>query len=261
MFDTHAHLEMIDSKVSDIIERAKAASVTRILTAGTTESANSFVLEQSQQFEGIVYGAVAYDRDQTNNDLPQMVASIDKILSSAPAGIVAVGETGLDFHYLRETADAQTALFEAQLDLAAKHTLPVIVHSREAENETIACLKSHAAKWSGEPDRIGVIHCFTASQAFAKEALALGFMISFSGILTFKKARELREIAKSLPMERLLVETDAPYLAPEPLRGKKNEPAYLPHTVACLAELRGMSTGEMASVTEANACRLFGIAS
>ena len=171
--------------------------------------------------------------------------------------VVAVGEIGLDFHYAPETAEAQVALFRGQLAQARELGLPVIVHSREADAETLSELRAHAAAWTGAPERIGVLHCFTGGRAFAEALLNLGFHISFSGIVTFRNADVLREVAAAVPAERLLMETDSPYLAPVPMRGQANEPAFLVHVAETLASVRGCPVDEIARVTTANAQRLF----
>ena len=187
------------------------------------------------------------------------MTSLREVCEANPGRIVAIGETGLDFHYRKETAPAQIDLLEAQLALAREVQLPVIIHSREAQAETIACLKEHASLWKGAPKRLGVIHCFTGDRDFAEQAIEMGYMISFSGILTFKNAKQIRDAAESLPEDMILLETDAPFLAPEPLRGNKNEPAYMKHTLECLAKTRDRPVEDLARITEENACRLFGI--
>jgi len=255
MFDTHAHLDMLSDAPAEILGRAQAKGVKRILTVGTTSEANSFAVAAAKAHKGCIYAAVGIDRNEAapDNDLVQMQDSLEILIKEAPDEIVAIGETGLDFHYKRETAEAQKALFEMQLSLAERCGLPVIVHCREAEDEIAACLARH-------PTVTGVIHCFTGSDTFAKTILDMGFMVSFSGILTFRKAQNLRTLARSIPQDMLLVETDSPYLAPEPYRGRHNEPSLLPSTVQCLAEARGTTPEETAQITEANALRLFAVA-
>jgi TatD DNase family protein len=171
--------------------------------------------------------------------------------------IVALGEIGLDFHYSADTAKSQVELFEAELSLSRKLRMPVVVHSREATDETLESLSSHAAQWKGPTDCIGVLHCFTGDVPFARRLLDLGFHISFSGIVTFNKAGSLREVVPVVPDDRLLIETDTPYLAPVPHRGKRNEPAYVVDVAARVAELRGCSLEEVGELTAANAKRLF----
>jgi TatD DNase family protein len=252
MFDTHAHLDMLADPPADVLGRAQARGVTRILTAGTTAEANAFAIAAARAHRGSICAAVGYDRNEAapDNNLPAMADSLETHIRNGAPEIVAIGETGLDFHYRKETAEAQKALFEMQLGLAEQYRLPVIIHCREAESEVVDCLKRH-------PAVTGVIHCFTGSTAFATTVLDLGMMISFSGILTFRNAQSLRDTAGMVPEDMLLVETDSPYLAPEPHRGQKNEPALLPATVKCLAGARGNSPEEIARITEANARRLF----
>ena len=176
---------------------------------------------------------------------------------SAAAPLHAIGEIGLD--YSRQGADpaAQQALFERQLALAAEWNLPVIVHSRAAEADTLASLRAAGSSALAAEGRLGVLHCFVGDQAFAEQVLSLGMMVSFSGIVTFRNAESLRAVATAIPADRILVETDCPYLAPVPLRGKVNEPAFVEHTIRCLAALRGVSPGELADQTCRNALRLF----
>ena len=170
--------------------------------------------------------------------------------------VIAWGEIGLDFHYDNSPRDVQVAVFRQQLHAARECDLPVVIHTREAEAETIEILQS---EYKGAQRR-GVFHCFSGSMALAQKAIELGFMISFSGIVTFKKADELREVAKQVPLERLLIETDCPYLTPIPYRGKRNEPAYVVEVARCLAGTRGVEVEEIASVTTENFQTFFGIA-
>jgi TatD DNase family protein len=169
-----------------------------------------------------------------------------------------VGEIGLDYHHAQHTARLQRALCEAQLERAAAWRLPVCVHTRDADADTLALLRTYAATPWGRAGRPGVVHCFTGSAAFAEELLALGFCLGFSGIVTFRNADRLRTVAAGIPADRLLVETDAPFLAPVPMRGQPNEPAFAVHVAACLARQRGVSVAELADLTTANAFRLFG---
>lgn len=259
MFDTHAHLEMLNDSVDTVLSRAGAAGVTQVLAVGSSSKANAFVKARK---DPAVYKAIGFDRDeavkgQTKTDIEAMISELR--VNTSETGIHAIGETGLDFHYSLDTAEEQMELFNAQLDLARELELPIIVHSRDAEPDTLASLSRHTSAWQGAPNRIGVIHCFTGSMDFALKAIHLGFMISFSGILTFKNAADLRDVAAAVPEDMILVETDSPYLAPEPHRGRKNEPALLPHTISCLAKIRGTTEEDMMRITTTNACRLLGI--
>jgi len=259
MFDTHAHLTMLQDDLSEVVARAAEKGVSRIVNVGMTAEANSKAIDSAAQFPGIVFASIGYDRDQAAGPLEAMANDLEHVASEHRDSIVAIGETGLDFHYHPETPDQQIELFSRQLDIAGRLQLPVIVHSRDAEQDTLHCLSRHAAEWKGVPDSIGIVHCFTGSLDFALKAIHLGYMISFSGIVTFKNVSALRETAAAVPEDMLLVETDSPYLAPEPQRGRKNEPSLLPHVVSCLAEIRGTRPEEMAKITEGNACRLFGV--
>jgi TatD DNase family protein len=174
-------------------------------------------------------------------------------LAASPT-VVAIGESGLDFHYMHSSQQAQEASLRLHLALATELGKPIVIHCREAE-ERIATI----VRETGMPPRGGVIHCFTGNAASARAFLALGFYISFSGIVTFRNAAQIREAALLVPNDRLMVETDAPYLAPEPYRGKRNEPAYLVHTLEVLARIRGVHTDVMADATTENARRLFGL--
>jgi TatD DNase family protein len=171
--------------------------------------------------------------------------------------VVGLGESGLDYYYGHSSRDNQRAAFAAHMEAARETGLPVVVHSRDADAETIELLSAQAAKGG----LTGLIHCFTGTRRLAEQALELGFYISFSGIITFKNAEELRETAARVPLERMLVETDSPYLAPIPNRGKRNEPAFVVHTAALLAKLKGISPDELAKATTDNFFRLFSKAS
>ena len=175
------------------------------------------------------------------------------IAAAAHRRVIAIGETGLDYHYDHSDRDRQRASFRAHIAAARATQLPLIVHTRDAESDTAAIM----ADEMGQGAYTGVIHCFTASASFAEQALALGFYISLSGILTFRNARDLQAIAATLPAERLLVETDSPFLAPVPMRGRPCEPAYVRHTAAYLAQLRGETPEEIASTTTGNFFDLF----
>jgi TatD DNase family protein len=170
--------------------------------------------------------------------------------------IIGWGEIGLDYHYDHSPRDVQRRVFSRQLELAIERKLPAIIHTREAEGDTIAILQDH---WAGDGggEIGGIIHCFTGTQRLAGAAIEMGFHISFSGVVTFKAAEELRDVARQTPMERLLVETDCPFLAPIPYRGKRNEPAFVVETAKKLAELKDVSLEEMARVTTGNFKRLF----
>jgi TatD DNase family protein len=178
----------------------------------------------------------------------------DELISlSGHPRVVAIGEAGLDYHYRHSPPSAQAASFRVHIEAARRTGLPLIIHSREAEDDTASLIEEEIAKG----DLRLLLHCYSSRPALAERGLALGAYISFSGILTFKNAGEIRSVAQQAPLDRILVETDAPYLAPVPHRGKVNEPAYVMHTLNALAELRGMSLADMAAATNANFFKLF----
>jgi TatD DNase family protein len=260
-FDSHAHFTST-AAAADTLERARRAGVARILAVGGCDEANAIAQDLARRFPACVRAAVGYDRDQAPAFAQtDPTALAQRLRAALPASdtAVAIGEIGLDFHYQADTAEAQIHLFRAQLALARERACPVAVHSREAAADTLRELERHARAWRGAPDRMGVLHCFCGDDAMAQALLALGFCLSFSGILTFPHSDALRSVARRVPADRLLIETDAPYLTPAPLRGRRNEPAYLPHTAAVLAQVRGVTLPHLAQTTMRNACRLFGL--
>lgn len=257
--DTHVHFReaMTPDEIASLVGRASSAGVGRLVAVGCEPDANTAALRVAAMFPECVKAAVAYDRSLAGTGV--RAETLRELILSAPAGhVAAIGELGLDFHYTPETAEAQQTLMAEQLVLARELQLPVIVHSREADRETVELLSAHARQWSGAPDRIGVLHCFTGTELLARQLLDLGFMISFSGIVTFRNADPLREVARGIPADRLLIETDTPYLTPVPYRGKPNEPCYLPAVADLLARIRGVELGEFSRQTTTNAARLFG---
>ena len=253
-FDTHVHFDGWDAAATEaVLGRAADVGVRRMIAVGGSSAATARAREAADAFPGAIRAAVGFDRDCATGgySLPELESLIR---ARRPA---ALGEIGLDFHYHPETAAAQERLFGEMLDLARRHRLPAVVHSREAEDSTLAMLRAHAAAWSGAPGGLGVLHCFTGSDSFARHTLDLGFHISFSGILTFRNAADLREAARLVPADRLLIETDSPLLAPVPHRGRPNEPAYLPLVDEALAAARGERVEQIAETTTRNALTLF----
>lgn len=260
LIDTHAHFResTLAGDIAGIMERAYFAGVGRIVAVGCDPDTNMAALRLAAAYPDRVKAAVAFDRSLAGSDAK--AADIRILIQSAPAGqVTAIGEIGLDFYYEPETAEAQQVLMDTQLVLARELRLPVIVHSRQSDAETLSLLSAHAKAWPGEPDRIGVLHCFTGEEVFARQLLDLGFMISFSGIVTFRNADPLRAVAKTIPGDRLLIETDSPYLTPVPHRGKPNEPCYLPAVAELLAKVRGETVEAVSLQTSINAARLFGL--
>ena len=253
--DSHAHIDgrEFDADREEVIERARAAGVSVILNVGTGDphsGAFERAVELGQRNENIYTAIGTHPHDARLYD-DQAEERIKTLITAK--GVIAWGEIGLDFHYDNSPRDVQVAVFKRQLHAAHECNLPVVIHTREAESETIEILKSDY----GDAKRRGVFHCFSGSMALAQNAIELGFMISFSGIVTFKKADELRAVAKEVPLDRLLIETDSPYLSPIPHRGKRNEPAYVVEVARCLADLHGVELEEMARLTSENFQRFF----
>ncbi len=248
LYDTHAHFGDADD-VDTIYARAAEAGVTRILAIGGSEELNRNALRTSGRI------ALGWDRDQLDHVADQ-INSLPELLTTHAARVVAIGEIGLDCHYEPQTLKAQCELFARQLVLADERGLPVVIHTREADDATLGVLDE--VPWRHGDRLRGVIHSYTGAPAFAGKVLDRGFMVSFSGIATFKSAEEVRASARYVPDDRILVETDAPYLAPVPLRGRPCEPAYVVHTARRLAEERRMDAEIFAALTTANALSLFG---
>jgi TatD DNase family protein len=253
--DSHLHFDSFAARgeVEEVLERAGDAGVGRMVAIGGSAAANELAACLAAAHPAAVWAAVGFDRDQATLD-PDIEGLGD--LAGRP-GVVAVGETGLDYHYSPDTAGAQKELFTEMLRFSRERALPVVVHSREARADTLDLLAAHAREWPVAGSAPGVLHCFTENMAFARALLDLGYLISFSGIVTFKNADALREVAAAVPDDRLMIETDAPYLAPVPRRGKRNEPAYVRYVAEALAEVRGCSLEHVAEVTGRNADRLF----
>lgn len=254
--DTHVHFDGLmqaGDTIGAIMARATQAGVSHMIAVGGSSAANRTALEIARAYPGRIRAAVGYNRDLAAAVNP--AAELEAMLRVPE--VAAIGEIGLDFHHDLETMPAQIELFGHMLTLACDHQLPVVVHTREAETETLAALRAHVAAWRGPADRIGVMHCFTGGEAFARDILALGFFISFSGIITFKNAGGLLAVAALVPDDRLLIETDAPYLAPEPFRGRPNEPAHVRRVAETLAEIRHTSWETIAELTARNAGKMF----
>lgn len=250
--DSHCHLNYKELKgdVKAVVKRAENANVRTLLAINTKLSEFDEVYEIAQSHEN-VFASVGVHPHEAENE--QNIALESILIRAAKPKVVGIGETGLDYYYDHAPRDLQKTNFITHIQAARATKKPLIVHTRDAEEDTAEILSNEMKK--GEFP--AVIHCFTASKEFAEMALDLGFYISLSGILTFKNAKELQAVAKSLPLERILVETDAPYLAPMPHRGKPCEPAYTANTAEFLAELRGISLSEVANATTDNFFRLF----
>ena len=250
--DTHCHLdeESFTQDCAETIQRAVDAGVTRMLTVGITLDSCRRVVELAQRYDS-VFAIVGLHPNYVSAALPGDWEQIVELMQ-APK-VVGLGETGLDKYWDYAPIELQTDYFHRHIELSRKLNLPFVVHCRDAEAETLAVLKHHAA--SGPLS--GVMHAFCGSAETARECLDMGLHLSFGGMVTFKKNDALRQLAATIPLDRLLVETDSPYLAPTPFRGKRNEPAHVRLTAACLAEARGVSKEEIATATTVNARRLF----
>jgi TatD DNase family protein len=253
--DSHAHIDGddFDNDREAVIERAHAAGVSVILNVGTGDP-HSGALERAVELGKAhknVYTAIGTHPHDARLYDDAAEEKIKNLINDEH--VIAWGEIGLDFHYDNSPRDVQLEVFKRQLRAARECDLPVVIHTREAETETIEILGS---EYEGAQRR-GVFHCFSGSMDLAQRAIEIGFMISFSGIVTFKKAEELRAVAKQVPLDRLLIETDCPYLTPIPYRGKRNEPAYVVEVARCLAGLHGVELEEMARITTDNFNRFF----
>jgi len=253
LIDTHAHLDsdQLAGDLPAVLERARAAGLEQILAVGITAASSRACLDLAAQYP-LVRAAVGI---HPNNFAQSAPGDWDQILSLVDQpGVVGVGETGLDRHWHDTPFDQQEYSFTRHLELGRHKRLPVIIHCREAEADVLRMLR---AEFDRHGPILAVMHSFTGTQAMAEACLAMGLFLSFAGMLTYKSAGALRAVAGTVPRDRLLVETDCPYLAPVPCRGKRNEPALVVHTAACLAQLHGMSSEQLAEITTANARRLF----
>jgi TatD DNase family protein len=253
LVDSHCHLDFPDfaPELDAVIARARAAGVSKMVSISTQLATFPNVRAIAERYDGIYCTVGVHPHDAATEGRE---ASAERLLKLAGhRKVVGVGETGLDFHYDHSPRDAQEASFRSHIAAARQAGLPVIVHTRDADADTARVLKDEMEKGHFT----GLIHCFTAGRQFAEAALRLGLYISFSGIVTFKKADDLREVARIVPSDRMLVETDAPYLAPVPYRGKRNEPAFVVETARALASLRGVAESAIASQTTQNFLRLF----
>ncbi len=253
-FDTHAHLDQEEfaDDLAEVLERANQAGVGGIVAVGTTATSSQATVALARR-HAQVYAAVGIQPNYVAQAEPGDWQRVVE-LAGEPR-VVAVGETGLDCYWDYSPLDLQQDYFDRHLRLAQERALPFIVHTRQSDAEVLVMLRE--ARRRGP--LAGVMHSFTGGPETAAECCELGLYISFAGMVTFKKSVELREVAATVPADRLLIETDSPYLSPHPLRGRRNEPAHLIHTGACLAAERGLSIEQLAAQTTANARRLFGL--
>jgi TatD DNase family protein len=257
MIDSHCHLadQVFAGDLDQVVERARAAGLERALII--LEAGNAREAEQATRVERLWPGvrfSIGVHPHQAHQfaDDPQRAASVVREQIAATASARAIGEIGLDYHYDFSPRDVQQAVFRAQLRLARELQRPVVIHTREADADTVAILRGE-----GGGELRGVLHCFTGDPALADAGLALGLFVSLAGIITFPKAEPLRQTVRRVPLDRLLTETDSPFLAPVPHRGKRNEPAYVARVVEALAAMHDMPAGDLAVRTAANFHTLF----
>lgn len=247
--DIHTHLNFLEISPEVAVQNALASGVHRMITIGTEPGDLPIVLKLADQFSPHVYCTLGIHPHEAKLLTPEVEQYLRENLKNPR--VVAVGEIGLDYFYDQSPRDVQRDAFRKQLNLCCEFDLPFEIHTRDAEQDTVNILKEYEGKIKG------VIHCFTGTEWLARECLALGHNISLSGILTFKNAQSLREVATLVPLDRLHVETDAPYLTPAPHRGRPNEPKMVLHTAEFLANLKGISVEELARVTELNLRSMF----
>ncbi|MFC3031196.1 TatD family hydrolase [Pseudoalteromonas fenneropenaei] len=253
--DSHCHLDRLDwpklgMELPEVLAAARARDVEHFLCVNVKLDQFDAMLEKILPFDDVSASCGVHPLDQK--------FELDKALLTRLAShekVVAIGETGLDYYYSQDTKTVQQTSFVGHIEVANELQKPLIVHTRDAKDDTIALMKAHQAHNCG-----GVLHCFTEDLEMAKRALDLGFYISISGIVTFKNATQLQDVVRFLPLDRLLIETDSPYLAPVPHRGKTNQPAYVQDVAYFIAELKGLSYRELASATTDNFYRLFPLA-
>lgn len=251
IFDTHAHYEdeQFDEDREVILASMKENGVGRIVDVGSSVESTKAAVELAGQYD-FIYAAVGIHPEEVG-DIDESHMEWLKSLTEDEK-VVAIGEIGLDYHYEDPVRDIQKVWFERQLELAHKVNLPVCIHSREAAKDTLDIMKKHHAEELG-----GVIHCFSYSTEMAEYYIDMGFYIGVGGVVTFKNSKKLKEVVKNIPLERIVLETDCPYMAPVPNRGKRNSSLYLPYVVSAIADIKGVTKEEVISVTEENGLKLY----
>ena len=252
LIDSHCHLDFpeYDGELDAVVDRALAAGVAGMVTISTKLERAAALREIARQHAGVWCSVGVHPHEAAAH---VGVTASDLADLAADARVVGIGETGLDYFYEHSPREAQQELFRAHIAVARDSGLPLIVHTRDADEDTVRILEQEMARGAFT----GLIHCFSTSGWLAEQALAMGLYISVAGIVTFGKADALREVVATLPLDRLLLETDAPFLAPAPNRGKRNEPAFVVHTAARIAELRGIDAAALGDATSDNFFRLF----
>ena len=252
IFDTHAHYDdgQFDTDREELLGAMEAGGVGTIVDAGSTLESWDKILELTERYP-FIYGAIGIHPDEAGTLDEAGMERMAKLLDGDK--IVAVGEIGLDYYWDKENHDVQKHWFIRQLDMAREKQMPVIIHSREAAADTMDIMKQHASGMKA------VIHCYSYSAEMAKEYVKMGYYIGVGGVVTFKNAKKLKQVVQEIPLERILLETDCPYLAPVPFRGKRNSSFNLPYVAEAIAELKGTTAEEVIQQTEKNARELYGL--
>jgi len=255
LIDSHCHLDRLDLfggtvDIDQVLNEARARGVRGFLAIGVDLESSRNLIDLAQQYADVRVSVGAHPLQEKAIDVPDVAALCE--LADNP-GVVAIGETGLDYYYSADTREWQQQSFINHLRASAEIGKPLVVHTRNAREDTLELIARH-----GNPNSAGVLHCFTENWEMASAALDLNYFISFSGIITFRNAEALREVVAKVPLERMLVETDSPWLAPVPYRGKSNVPGYVVEVAEKIAEIKGISVAEVAKATTGNVNRLFG---
>lgn len=246
--DTHCHIyKEYYENIEEVLKNAKKSNVNRMINNGCDKKSNEEVLELTKNYENI-YGAIGIHPENIEEYKEEDLKWIEENLKQSK--IIAIGEIGLDYHYTKENKTEQIKLLERQLKIAERYHLPVIIHSREATEDTINTLKKYKVT--------GVIHSFSGSLETAKIYIKMGYLLGINGVITFKNSK-LKEVIKEIPLENIILETDSPYLTPEPFRGKKNEPARIKEIAEFICDLKGISLEDLATITNHNIKRIFDI--
>lgn len=250
IFDTHAHYDdsQFDNDRDELLASMPKLGVDTIVNVSSTLESCEKCVELARKYP-YVYAAVGIHPDEVGSLNEETFAWMERLLDNEK--VVAVGEIGLDYYWDNESHEVQKKWFVRQLELARRQTLPVIIHSREAAADTMEIMKAHAQGLDG------VIHCYSYSKEQAEEYIKMGFYIGIGGVLTFKNAKKLKEVAEVVPLEQIVLETDCPYLAPEPFRGKRNQSSYIRYVAEKLAEIKGITAEEVIAVTEENAKKMY----
>ncbi|CEG21144.1 putative deoxyribonuclease YcfH [Planococcus massiliensis] len=251
--DTHVHLnaDQYDEDLQEVIDRALENNVTKMIVIGFERPTIERAMELTETYE-FIYAVVGWHPVDAIDCTPEDLQWIEEL--AAHPKVVGIGETGLDYHWDKSPKDVQQDIFRKQIQLAKKVKLPIIIHNREATEDVLRILKEEKAEEIG-----GVMHCFSGSVETARESIDMNFMISLGGPVTFKNAKKPKEVAELIPIEHLMIETDAPYLAPHPYRGKRNEPSYVPLVAEEIARLKGLTVEEVAEKTTKNAEHFFNL--